>query len=81
MAVKGDNVCLECYDRLSSIVEDHIPRPPGWPAGYYVARLRNRREVDVGTAVTLLWCYGKLIRAAHLKQSGRRSRVRVESLQ
>ena len=79
-AVRGDHVCLECYERLTTIVEDNIPRPPGWPAGYYVARLRDRRTVDKETAVTLLWCYGKLIKAAELKSSARASRVRVDSL-
>ncbi len=78
--VKGDRLCCQCYERLRDVVAEHIPCPPGWPAGYYVARLRDRREVDVATAVTLLWCYGKLVRAAALKESGRKSRAQVSKL-
>ena len=78
--VKGDQLCLSCYEELKNVVADHIPCPPGWPAGYYVARLRKRKHVDAATAVTLLWCHGQLIRAAALKRSGRKGSVQVVSL-
>ena len=75
--VKGDRLCLSCYGELKDVVADHIPCPPGWPPGYYVARLRTRKHVDPATAVTLLWCHGRLVRAAALKRGGRKGNVRV----
>ena len=77
--VKGDRLCVSCYEELKDVVADHIPCPPGWPPGYYVARLRTRKHVDPATAVTLLWCHGRLVRAAALKRSGRKGDVKVDS--
>ena len=78
--VKGDRLCLSCYEELKNVVTDHIPCPPGWPSGYYVARLRTRKHIDSATAVTLLWCHGRLVRAAALKRSNRKGNVRVDTL-
>jgi hypothetical protein len=76
----GDRLCVSCYEELKDVVADHIPCPPGWPPGYYVARLRTRKHVYPATAVTLLWCHGRLVRAAALKRGGRKGNVRVDTL-
>ena len=78
--VVGDSLCMNCYEQLKDMVEEHIPHPPGWPAGYYVARLHARKKVAPDVAITLLWCHGRLVRAAILKRSGRVSPVNVDSL-
>lgn len=78
--VDGDSLCMPCYEQLKDVVEEHIPCPPGWPAGYYVARLHGHKKVSPAVAITLLWCRGWLIKAARLKSKGRVRKVEVSSL-
>ena len=78
--VQGDKLCMARYEQLKDVVEEHIPCLPGWPLGYYVARLHARKKVKPDVAITLLWCHGRLIRAAALKKTNRISEVNVSSL-
>lgn len=78
--VKGDRLCIKCYEELKDVIQEHIPCPPGWPPGYYVARLHARTKVSPDVAITLLWCHGNLVKAAALKRKNRVTDVRVSSL-
>lgn len=78
--VNGDSLCMQCYEQLKDVVKDHIPCPPGWPGGYYVARMHSHKKVKPDVAITLLWCHGRLLRAAKLKEKGRVSDVEVSTL-
>jgi hypothetical protein len=64
--VTGNALCQPCYQRFRDTADEYIPRPPGPPRAYIVARSRHRKILSRDEAIQLAWCFGNAQRAVNI---------------